>query len=33
MESYVLEEGVKGWATAGEEYVKMMDGYVASAWQ
>jgi arsenical-resistance protein 2 len=33
MESCVLEGGVKGWATSGEEYVTMMDGYEATAWQ
>jgi arsenical-resistance protein 2 len=33
MESGILEEGIKGWATAGDEYVKMMDGYDASVWE
>jgi arsenical-resistance protein 2 len=33
MESYVLEEGIKGWATAGKKYVQMMDEYDASAWE
>lgn len=32
MESLVLAEGIKGWATAGEAYTKSMDEYVASAW-
>ena len=32
MDSYALEEGIRGWATSGEEYVKMMDGYEASVW-
>ncbi|PVH88204.1 Rhodanese-like protein [Cadophora sp. DSE1049] len=29
----ILEGGVTGWAGAGEEYVKLMDGYVESAWK
>jgi arsenical-resistance protein 2 len=33
VESYVLEEGIMGWATAGEEYMKMMDEYDASVWK
>jgi arsenical-resistance protein 2 len=33
MKSYGLEEGIMGWATAGEEYVKMMDEYDASVWE
>ncbi|KAF4636487.1 hypothetical protein G7Y89_g1599 [Cudoniella acicularis] len=33
MESYALEEGIMGWATAGEEYVEMMDEYNASVWE
>jgi len=33
MGSCVLEGGVKGWATVGEEYVNMMDGYEATVWQ
>lgn len=33
MESLTLEEGIKGWATAGEEYVKMMDEYDATVWK
>jgi arsenical-resistance protein 2 len=32
MKSYALEGGIKGWATAGEAFVKMMDEYDASAW-
>lgn len=32
MESYALEDGIKGWANAGEEYVKMMVEYDASVW-
>lgn len=32
MESYILEGGIKGWVTAGDEYVGMMDGYDASLW-
>ena len=26
MKSLVLKEGIKGWATAGEEFVQLMDG-------
>ncbi len=33
MESYALAEGIKGWATAGEKYVNMMDEYDASVWE
>jgi len=33
MESVTLEGGIKGWAAAGGEYVKTMDGYSASAWK
>ncbi|KAL8929091.1 MAG: hypothetical protein Q9172_000634 [Xanthocarpia lactea] len=32
MRSYALEEGVKGWALAGEEYVKLMDEYCEAVW-
>lgn len=33
MKSLVLEEGIKGWATAGEEFVQLMDGYDAYLWE
>ncbi|KFA51251.1 hypothetical protein S40293_05107 [Stachybotrys chartarum IBT 40293] len=33
MESLVLAEGVKGWATAGPEYLEWMDEYDSAAWQ
>jgi arsenical-resistance protein 2 len=33
MESFILEGGIKGWAKAGEEYVKLMDGYEEAAWR
>ncbi|CZR58467.1 probable arsenate reductase (Arc2) [Phialocephala subalpina] len=33
MESLVLEGGVRCWATAGEEYVELMDGYDAAVWK
>ncbi|KAH6681346.1 Rhodanese-like domain-containing protein [Halenospora varia] len=33
MESLVLEGGVRGWAQAGEEYVKEMTGYEAEVWK
>lgn len=32
MESLVLAGGVKGWATAGEDYVKYMTAYDESVW-
>jgi arsenical-resistance protein 2 len=33
MQSLILEGGIKGWASSGEEYRKLMEGYVATAWQ
>jgi arsenical-resistance protein 2 len=33
MQSLILLEGIRGWATGGEQYVDAMDGYVASAWE
>ncbi|KAI9801622.1 MAG: hypothetical protein M1825_003301 [Sarcosagium campestre] len=33
MESRLLEEGIKGWATGGEKYVRMMDEYDAAVWK
>ncbi|MCJ1409510.1 hypothetical protein MMC19_003591 [Ptychographa xylographoides] len=33
MESRTLEEGIKGWAKGGEEYVRMMDEYDAAVWK
>lgn len=33
MESVILRGGIKGWATAGEEYVKWMDEYDESIWR
>ncbi|KAH8649457.1 Rhodanese-like domain-containing protein [Tricladium varicosporioides] len=33
MESLVLEGGIRGWATAGEEYVKEMTGYNGEVWK
>ncbi|KAK9371668.1 Rhodanese-like domain-containing protein [Lipomyces chichibuensis] len=33
LKSLVLEGGIKGWATAGEEYTQLMDEYVESAWK
>ncbi|KAH6604035.1 hypothetical protein Trco_007481 [Trichoderma cornu-damae] len=32
MESVVLLEGIKGWATAGSEFVNWMDKYDAAFW-
>ncbi|KAI5805207.1 Rhodanese-like domain-containing protein [Geopyxis carbonaria] len=33
MKSVALEGGIKGWVKAGEEYVKLVDGYVESEWK
>ncbi|KAG4437226.1 hypothetical protein IFR05_007280 [Cadophora sp. M221] len=33
MESRTLEGGIKGWATAGEEYTKMMVEYNVAVWK
>jgi len=33
MKSVILGGGITGWATAGEEFVKLMDGYVEDAWK
>jgi arsenical-resistance protein 2 len=32
MQSLVLLDGIKGWATAGEEYVQWMDEYDQAVW-
>jgi arsenical-resistance protein 2 len=32
MESLVLAEGIKGWATSNGEFVEWMDEYEATAW-
>jgi len=32
MQSVILFEGIKGWATAGHEYTEWMDEYDASKW-
>jgi arsenical-resistance protein 2 len=32
MQSLILLEGIKGWATAGGEFVKWMDEYDESVW-
>ncbi|KAI1812487.1 Rhodanese-like domain-containing protein [Poronia punctata] len=32
MKSVILRGGIKGWATAGEDFVDAMDGYVAGHW-
>ncbi|EHA55179.1 hypothetical protein MCOR27_007500 [Pyricularia oryzae] len=32
MESLVLVEGIKGWATSGDEFVEWMDEYEAAVW-
>ncbi|KAK9342813.1 Rhodanese-like domain-containing protein [Lipomyces starkeyi] len=33
LKSLVLEGGIKGWATAGEEYTALMDEYEESYWK
>lgn len=33
MKSMTLEDGIKGWAGAGEEYVQLIDEYQESAWR
>lgn len=33
MESYTLGEGIKGWATGGDEYARMMDEYDDTVWK
>lgn len=33
MQSLALAEGIKGWASAGGEYVEWMDEYDAAAWK
>jgi arsenical-resistance protein 2 len=33
MKSLILEGGVKGWATSGDEYVELMVAYDAAAWK
>lgn len=32
MQSVILAGGIKGWATAGGDFVKFMDGYVPGHW-
>jgi hypothetical protein len=32
MKSLTLDEGIKGWATAGERYQKYMVGFDAEVW-
>ncbi|KAI0487131.1 Rhodanese-like domain-containing protein [Xylaria cf. heliscus] len=32
MQSVILRGGIKGWATAGEDFVNFMDGYVSEHW-
>ncbi|KAI1110078.1 Rhodanese-like domain-containing protein [Nemania sp. NC0429] len=32
MDSLILLEGIKGWATAGKDYVEYLDGYDESVW-
>ena len=32
MRSMILEGGIRGWATGGDEYVKEMEGYEERVW-
>lgn len=32
MKSLVLSEGIKGWVSAGPEYVALVDEYDSKAW-
>jgi arsenical-resistance protein 2 len=32
MKSFMLIGGIKGWASAGSEYTKLMDEYQENAW-
>ncbi len=33
MESVNIEEGIKGWATGGDGFVRFMDEYDAAVWK
>jgi len=33
MKSYMLLDGINGWARAGEDFVQLMDEYQAGSWQ
>lgn len=33
MQSLVLLEGIKGWATAGPDYTQQMDEYEEAVWK
>jgi arsenical-resistance protein 2 len=33
VKSVILLEGIAGWATAGSEYVGLMDGFEKEAWE
>lgn len=33
MRSLVLVDGIKGWSSAGTEYIQLMDEYDEKAWQ
>jgi len=33
MESFILDGGIKGWASGGEKFVQLMDGYQEEAWK
>ncbi|KIY02786.1 uncharacterized protein Z520_01251 [Fonsecaea multimorphosa CBS 102226] len=33
LESVILEGGIKGWVSGGEEYTRWMDGFEAEAWK
>lgn len=33
MRSFALEAGIDGWVHAGEDYVKLIDGYREAVWK
>ena len=33
MKSLALVDGIKGWSSAGEEYIQLMDEYQEDSWQ
>lgn len=33
LKSLVLEGGIKGWVSAGPEYVELVDGYDENVWK
>ena len=33
IESVFLQDGIKGWAQAGEEFIRLMTGFEAGVWE